>query len=92
VKHLSGTPVKGRLLALTTDIRLDWKGLIWTNTAAAFSLTFINYGHKEFYKICPFRTLKSLYNHSQSFRLSTLFSPLNFLKFPPNIFMLQIDI
>ena len=33
---LSGSPFLGRLLALHTNLRQDWKGLPGTNTAAAF--------------------------------------------------------
>jgi len=33
VKHLSGVPLKIRLLALPTNFRLGWKGP-WTNTLA----------------------------------------------------------
>ncbi len=36
VKHLSGAPLKGRLLALSTNIRLGWKGLTETNTPAYY--------------------------------------------------------
>jgi hypothetical protein len=32
VKHLSSAPLKGRSLALPTNIRLGWKSLPWTNT------------------------------------------------------------
>jgi hypothetical protein len=28
VEHLKGVPLKGRLLALTTNIRLGWKSLL----------------------------------------------------------------
>jgi hypothetical protein len=34
VKHLSGAPLYGMLLALPTNIRPDWKGLPGTNTLA----------------------------------------------------------
>jgi hypothetical protein len=34
VMHLSGTPLKGRLLALPANIRLGWKSLPGTNTLA----------------------------------------------------------
>jgi hypothetical protein len=33
VKHLSGAPLKGRLLALPTNNRLGWKGLPGENTS-----------------------------------------------------------
>jgi hypothetical protein len=36
VKHLSGVPLQGRLLASPTNIRLDWKGLPRTNTLADY--------------------------------------------------------
>jgi hypothetical protein len=32
VKHLSGAPLYGKLLASPANIRLDWKGLPRTNT------------------------------------------------------------
>jgi hypothetical protein len=32
VEHLAGTPLSGRLLALTANIKLGWKGLAGTNT------------------------------------------------------------
>ncbi len=34
--HLKGAPLYGRLLALPTNIRLDWKGLTGTNTIAYY--------------------------------------------------------
>jgi len=37
VKNLSGAPLKGRLLALPTNIRLGWRGLPQTNTPAYYS-------------------------------------------------------
>jgi hypothetical protein len=37
VERLSSTPLKGRLLALPTNIRLRWKVLIRTNTLAYYS-------------------------------------------------------
>ncbi len=36
MKRLSGVPLKGRLLALPTNIRLGWKGLAGTNALAYF--------------------------------------------------------
>ncbi len=36
VKHLSDAPLKGRLLALPTNIRLGWKGLPGTNILAYY--------------------------------------------------------
>jgi hypothetical protein len=36
VKHLSGAPLKGRLLTLPTNIRPGRKGLLWTNTVAFY--------------------------------------------------------
>jgi hypothetical protein len=32
VKYLSGVPLYGRLLALSKNIRLGWKGSLGTNT------------------------------------------------------------
>jgi hypothetical protein len=34
VEHLSGTQLIGRFLASLVNIRLDWEGLIETNTLA----------------------------------------------------------
>jgi hypothetical protein len=34
VRHLSGVPLKGRLLALPTNIKLGWKSLPGTNDLA----------------------------------------------------------
>ena len=36
VKHLSGAPLYGRLLASSTNIRLGWKSLPGTNTLAYY--------------------------------------------------------
>ncbi len=36
VKLLSGGPLKGKLLALSTNITLGWKGLLGTNTLAYY--------------------------------------------------------
>ncbi len=36
VKHLSGAPLYGNLLALPTNIRLGWKGLSGTNALAYY--------------------------------------------------------
>ncbi len=36
VLHLSGGPLKGRLMALLVNIRLGWKGLLVKNTPAYF--------------------------------------------------------
>jgi len=34
VKHLSGAPLYGRLLALPSNIAIGWKGLLGTKTLA----------------------------------------------------------
>jgi hypothetical protein len=52
VKHLSSAPLKGRPLALTTNIRLGWKGLPGTNTPAYYEKS-VNYGCKKLYRIGP---------------------------------------
>ncbi len=46
MKHLSGAPLQGRLLASLTNIRLGWRGLPGTNTLAYYD---INYDRKKFY-------------------------------------------
>jgi hypothetical protein len=38
VKHLSGAPIQGRLLAVPTNIRLSWNCLPGTNTLAYHKL------------------------------------------------------
>ncbi len=48
---LSSTPIKGRLLASTTNIRLGWKGLPETNTLLLRKS--INYGRNKFYYTDP---------------------------------------
>jgi hypothetical protein len=50
MKHLSGAPLYGRLLALPTNIRLGWKGSPGTNTLLQKVLT---YGRNFFYNIGP---------------------------------------
>jgi hypothetical protein len=47
VKHLSGAPLYGRLLASPTNIRLGWKGKPGTNTSLLQNS--VNYGRKKFY-------------------------------------------
>jgi hypothetical protein len=37
VKHLSGFPLQGKLLALPTNVGLGWKGVRGTNTLAYFT-------------------------------------------------------
>jgi hypothetical protein len=41
VKCLSGAPLKGKLLALTTNIRLGWKGLPGTNALAYYKKLYL---------------------------------------------------
>jgi hypothetical protein len=55
VKHLSGAPFKGRLLALSTNNRLGFKGLPGSNTLAYYE----NYGRKKFYNVGPWRELST---------------------------------
>jgi hypothetical protein len=49
VKHLSGAPLKVRLLTLSRNNGPGWKGLPGANTLAYYE----NYGHKKFYIIGP---------------------------------------
>jgi hypothetical protein len=51
-KHLSDTPLLGRFLALSANIRLGWNGLPGTYTLAYFK-KFVNYECKKFYDIGP---------------------------------------
>jgi len=60
VKHLSGAPHQGRLLASPTNIRLSWKGLPETNTLA-YS---VNYGCKKFYRTGPWLEIAEKYKGS----------------------------
>jgi hypothetical protein len=48
VKHISGGPLEGRLLALNTNNGLGWKGLSGQTTLLQ---AFINYENKKFYNI-----------------------------------------
>jgi hypothetical protein len=41
VEHLSGTLLLGRLLTLSTNLRLGWKGLTGTNTLAYYKHSLI---------------------------------------------------
>jgi hypothetical protein len=52
VKHLSGTPFYGRLLALPTNITLCWKINVGEKHSSLLR-KFINYGHKMFDNIGP---------------------------------------
>jgi hypothetical protein len=52
MKHLSDTPLQGRLLALPTKIRLGWQYLPETNTLTDYKKS-VNYGHKKFYNFGP---------------------------------------
>jgi hypothetical protein len=48
--HRSGALLKGRLLPLPKNIRLDWKGLPRTSTPAYYEHS-LNYGLKKSYNI-----------------------------------------
>jgi hypothetical protein len=41
VKHLSGAPLWGRLLALPSKFRLGWKGLLGTKNLAYYGISLI---------------------------------------------------
>jgi len=58
VKHLSGAPFYGRLLALPTNIRLDWKRNV-SHKHSSLLRKFVKYGQKKFYNIGP-RWVKEL--------------------------------
>jgi hypothetical protein len=47
VRHLSGAPLNGRLLALPTNTKLGWKGFPETNTLAY-------YGNKKIAAVISF--------------------------------------
>ncbi len=50
--HFLGAPLKGRLMALSTNIRLGWKDLPRTSALAS-------YGRKKFYSIGPWMSLQA---------------------------------
>ncbi len=52
MKHLSGAPFYGRLLALPTRITLGWKINVVEKHSSVFR-KFVNYGCKMFYNIEP---------------------------------------
>jgi hypothetical protein len=52
VKHLSGAPFYGRLLALPTNITLGWKINVGERHSSLLQ-KFVNYGRKMFYNIEP---------------------------------------
>ncbi len=59
VKHLSGAPLKGRLMALSTNNRLGWNGLLGANTLAYYEnsqLTTVN----SFITLAPGRIIIKL--------------------------------
>jgi hypothetical protein len=39
MNHISGAPLYGRLLALPTNIRQDWKDLTGTNTSLLINIS-----------------------------------------------------
>jgi hypothetical protein len=51
VKHLSGAPLKGKLLALSANNRLGWKVLPGANAPTFTKIR--NYGRKKLYNIGP---------------------------------------
>jgi hypothetical protein len=56
VKHVPGSPLEGRLLALPTNIRLGWKGPSGIHTLSYYNLrSFVKYGHKSFITSTPDR-------------------------------------
>ncbi len=52
MKHLSGAPFYGRLLALPTNITLGWKINV-VEKHSSLLRKFVNYGRKKFYNIWP---------------------------------------
>jgi hypothetical protein len=52
MKHLSGAPLQGRLLASLTNIRLGWKGMPGTNTLAYYKKS-VNYSREKFIEQAP---------------------------------------
>jgi hypothetical protein len=52
VKHLSGAPFCGRLLALPTNIRLGWKRNV-DGKHSSLLRQLVNYGQKKSYNIGP---------------------------------------
>jgi hypothetical protein len=52
LKHFLGAPLEGKLIALSTNVRLDWKDLPRTSTLAY-------YGRRKFYSIGPWMSLQA---------------------------------
>ncbi len=52
MKHLSGAPFYGRLLALPTNIRLGWKRNV-SDKHSSLLRKFVNYGQKQLF--CEYR-------------------------------------
>jgi len=52
VKHLSGAPFYGRLLALPTNIRPGWKRKA-SDKHSSLLIKFVNYEQKKFHNIGP---------------------------------------
>jgi hypothetical protein len=64
VKHISGAPLYGRLLASLTKIRLGWKGLSRTSLKQKS----VNYDRKKFYRTGP-RALNLMLGHIKSVKI-----------------------
>ncbi len=79
MKHLSGAPLYGRLLALPTNIRLGWKRNVGDKHSSLLQ-KFINYGQKKFYNIGPFS------------RVSTTSFPVDRVSGYPGEFQLPVPI
>ncbi len=59
MEHFSGASLKGRLLALSANIRPGWKGFPETKTNL-FGL-FVSYDEKSFIKFAPGRDVTKLF-------------------------------
>jgi hypothetical protein len=83
VKHLSGAPFYGRLLALPTNIRLDWKDLPGTNAQAYYEKSYLT-AVKSFITLAPGITNPSLCIH-RSLVISVMTTIIYLSVFPANI-------
>jgi hypothetical protein len=64
VKHFSGAPLYGRLLALPTNIRLGWKGLPETNALAYYEKAQLT-AVKSFITLAPCPSIAASHKISQ---------------------------
>jgi hypothetical protein len=66
MKHISDAPLSVRLLALSTNIRLGWKGLPGTNVLAYYEKSLLT-AVKKFYNIGHWFIVIKLFSPQQKF-------------------------